>query len=91
VSESGAAVTPLARSAFDSDGGERRLTALYGVARSTGSAASRRAELSALGALDADYLALTQKGRLAASCARPARKRTARACRSTPQRGGTWN
>ncbi len=58
-----AAVTPLARSSFDSQGGERRLCALWGVETLDGFAPFGRAEVGALGALTA-YLDLTQRGRL---------------------------
>jgi DNA mismatch repair protein MutS len=63
VSESGAAMTPIARAAFDSAGAERRLCALYDVASLDAFGAFGRAELSALGAI-VDYLELTQRGRL---------------------------
>jgi DNA mismatch repair protein MutS len=63
VSESGAALTPLSRGSFDSDGAERRLCALYGVGTLDAFGTFGRAELAAMGAL-VDYLALTQKGRL---------------------------
>jgi len=61
--EAGAVVTALGRASFDSAAAERRLAALYGVRTSEGFGAFGRAELAALGAI-ADYLALTQKGRL---------------------------
>jgi len=57
------ALTPLARSSFDSTGAVKRLCALYGVGTLDGFGAFGRAELSALGAL-ADYLDLTQRGRM---------------------------
>ncbi|MDE3123282.1 MAG: DNA mismatch repair protein MutS, partial [Paracoccaceae bacterium] len=63
VSESGAAVTPLARASFDSATAEKRLCGLYGVASLDAFGSFGRAELSALGALVA-YLDLTQKGKL---------------------------
>lgn len=63
VTESGAAVTPLARASFDSSGAERRLCALYGVGALDAFGTFSRAELSAMGAL-VDYLELTQRGRL---------------------------
>ncbi|WP_127901353.1 DNA mismatch repair protein MutS [Solirhodobacter olei] len=63
VTESGAAITPLARASFDSDGAEKRLCALWGVASLDAFGGFSRAELSALGAITA-YLELTQKGKL---------------------------
>ena len=61
--ETGLAVTPLARSAFDSTGAEKRLCALFGVGSLDGFGAFGRAEISAMGAL-IDYLDLTQRGNL---------------------------
>ncbi len=58
-----AALTPLPSTRFDSDGGRRRLEALYGVRALDGFGGFGRAELSAAGAL-VDYVAATQKGRL---------------------------
>jgi DNA mismatch repair protein MutS len=63
AAETGAAVTPLGRSAFDSAGAERRLAAQFGVGTVEGFGAFGRAELSALGAV-LDYVAITQQGRL---------------------------
>ncbi len=63
VTEAGAAVTPLARASFDSQGAEKRLCALWGVASLDAFGSFGRAELSALGALVA-YLELTQRGKL---------------------------
>ncbi|RBI84657.1 DNA mismatch repair protein MutS [Rhodosalinus halophilus] len=63
VTESGAAMTPLARSVFDSTGAEKRLTRLFGVETLDGFGAFSRPELAAMGGL-VDYLELTQKGRL---------------------------
>ncbi|MBL4916716.1 DNA mismatch repair protein MutS [Szabonella alba] len=57
------AVTPLARSAFDSTGAERRLCDLFGVGSLEGFGSFGRAEISAMGAL-IDYLDLTQRGKL---------------------------
>ena len=54
-------VLPAAR--FDSQSGERRLKALYGVAALDGFGTLSRADLAALGAL-VDYVELTQRGRL---------------------------
>ncbi len=59
----GAALTPLARSSFDSAGAERRLCALFGVATLEGFGSFGRADLAAMGGL-VEYLHLTQKGRL---------------------------
>ena len=61
--EGGAAVTTMARSAFDSSGAERRLCALFGVGTLEGFGSFGRAELSAMGAIAA-YLELTQRGKL---------------------------
>lgn len=63
VTDSGAALTPLARGSFDSASAERRLCALYGVASLDGFGAFGRAEISAMGAL-VEYLDLTQRGKL---------------------------
>ncbi len=63
VSDSGAAMTPVSRTAFDSAGAEGRLCALYQVASLDAFGAFGRAELSALGAI-VGYLELTQRGRL---------------------------
>jgi DNA mismatch repair protein MutS len=62
-------VLPAAR--FDSQSGERRLKALYGVAALDGFGTLSRADLAALGAL-VDYVELTQRGRLP-NLKRPAR------------------
>jgi len=61
--ETGAAVTVLARSGFDSTGAEARLCELFGVATLEGFGSFGRAELAAMGAL-VEYLDLTQRGRL---------------------------
>ena len=63
VTESGAAMTPLARSSFDSAGAETRLRSLFNVGSLEGFGTFDRAELSAMGALT-DYLELTQRGKL---------------------------
>ncbi len=63
VEETGAALTPLARSSFDSAGAETRLCTVYGTGSLEGFGSFDRAELSAMGAL-VDYLELTQRGRL---------------------------
>ncbi|MBC7155920.1 MAG: DNA mismatch repair protein MutS, partial [Rhodobacteraceae bacterium] len=61
--EAGAALTPLARSAFDSTAAGRRLCALFEVATLDAFGAFGRAELAALGGL-VEYLDLTQRGNL---------------------------
>jgi len=63
AAEAGAALTPLARSSFDSSGAEKRLCALFNVGSLEGFGAFERSELAAMGAL-VDYLDLTQRGRL---------------------------
>ncbi len=63
VTDSGAALTPLARASFDSTGAEKRLCDLFRVGSLEGFGAFDRAELSAMGAL-VDYLDLTQRGKL---------------------------
>jgi len=63
VTESGAALTPLARSSFDSQSAEKRLCALWQVGSLDGFGSFGRAELAALGAI-VDYLDLTQRGKL---------------------------
>jgi DNA mismatch repair protein MutS len=59
----GAVVTALAPLSFDSQNGERRLCALYGVATLDAFGRFGRAEVAALAGL-LDYLDLTQKGNL---------------------------
>ncbi|MCC7047882.1 MAG: DNA mismatch repair protein MutS [Alphaproteobacteria bacterium] len=56
-------LTPLPAQRFDSDGGRRRLQALYQVDALDGFGQFGRAELAAAGVL-VDYVELTQKGRL---------------------------
>lgn len=63
VAEARAALTPLSRASFDSQGGERRLCAAFAVGSLEAFGAFGRAELSAMGAI-ADYLDLTQRGKL---------------------------
>lgn len=58
----GAALTPLPASRFDSTQAERRLKAHFGVSALDGFGAFTRAEVSALGTL-LDYVLLTQVGR----------------------------
>ncbi|SEC66725.1 DNA mismatch repair protein MutS [Rhodobacter sp. 24-YEA-8] len=63
VTDSGAAMTPLARASFDSTGAEKRLCALWQVSSLEGFGSFTRAEIAAMGGL-VDYLDLTQRGRL---------------------------
>ncbi|MFD2172983.1 DNA mismatch repair protein MutS [Rhodobacter lacus] len=63
VSDLRAALTPLARSSFDSQGAEKRLCDLFAVGSLDAFGAFSRAEISAMGAL-VDYLDLTQRGKL---------------------------
>ena len=63
VTESGAAVTALARGSFDSTGGEKRLCYLWNVGSLDAFGTFGRAEIAAMGAL-VDYLDLTQRGKL---------------------------
>jgi DNA mismatch repair protein MutS len=61
--ESGAAVTALSRVAFDSTNGEKRLCRVFGVASLDAFGGFGRAEVAAMAAV-ADYLELTQKGKM---------------------------
>ncbi|WP_323781862.1 DNA mismatch repair protein MutS [Thalassovita sp.] len=63
VSESGAALTPLSRAAFDSTSAEKRLCALFEVSSLDAFGQFSRAEVSAMGAV-VEYLEITQKGKL---------------------------
>ena len=63
ASEAGAALTELPPGSFDSTAATRRLAALFGVETLEGFGSFSRAELAAMGAI-ADYLDLTQKGRM---------------------------
>ena len=63
VSESGAALTELARGSFDSASAEKRLCSLFGVGALDAFGSFGRAEVAAMGAL-VDYLDLTQRGKL---------------------------
>ncbi|MEM1162073.1 MAG: DNA mismatch repair protein MutS [Pseudomonadota bacterium] len=63
IEEAGAVPTPLGPASFDSASSTQRLCSLFRVASLDGFGSFERAELSALGAL-ADYLEITQKGRL---------------------------
>ncbi len=63
VTESGAALTPLGRAAFDSEGGKKRLCALFNVGSLDGFGSFTRAEIAAMGGI-VEYLEITQKGNL---------------------------
>ena len=63
IADSGAALTELARSSFDSTGGEKRLCAVYSVASLDAFGSFDRAEVAAMAALVA-WLEVTQKGQL---------------------------
>lgn len=63
VSESGAALTPLAPSAFDSTTAQDRLTGFFGIKSLDAFGQFDRAQVSAMGAILA-YLEITQKGQL---------------------------
>lgn len=58
-----AALTPLGRASFDSQGAERRLLGLFSVGSLDAFGSFSRAEISAMGAI-VDYLELTQRGKL---------------------------
>ena len=63
IKDAGAAVTPMARGAFDSTAGEKRLLALFNIRTLDAFGDFKRAEVSAMGAL-IQYLEITQKGQL---------------------------
>ena len=63
VEDADAALTTVARSAFDSDGANSRLCALFSVATLEAYGSFSRAELGAMGAV-VSYLDLTQRGQL---------------------------
>lgn len=63
VTEAGAAITELGRSAFDSTNGDKRLCRLYSVASLDAFGSFERAEVSAMAAV-VEYLEITQKGNL---------------------------
>ena len=63
ANDMGVALTPLARSSFDSAAAEKRLCELFGVATLDAFGSFERAEIAAMGAL-IDYLDITQKGKL---------------------------
>ena len=73
IEEAGAVATSLGAASFDSAAAEVRLKALFQVAALDSFGAFERPELAALGAL-ADYIELTQKGRL--PMIRPPRRET---------------
>jgi len=73
IEEAGAVATPLGAASFDSAAAEARLKVLFRVAALDSFGAFERPELAALGAL-ADYIELTQKGRL--PLLRPPRRET---------------
>ncbi|MFT3690727.1 DNA mismatch repair protein MutS [Paenirhodobacter sp.] len=63
VADMRAALTPLPRAAFDSQGAEQRLLSLYAVGSLDAFGAFARPDVSAMGAI-VDYLNLTQRGKL---------------------------
>ncbi|MDW3180535.1 DNA mismatch repair protein MutS [Roseobacter sp.] len=63
VEEFGIALTGIARSAFDSAGGEKRLCDLFDVETLDAYGSFTRAEIAAMGAI-LQYLEITQKGKL---------------------------
>ncbi|CTQ49189.1 DNA mismatch repair protein MutS [Jannaschia donghaensis] len=63
VTEQGAAVSPLGRSAFDSGSAQGRLQDLFGVGSLDAFGSFDRAELGAMGAL-IEYIEITQRGKL---------------------------
>ncbi|SMY07182.1 DNA mismatch repair protein MutS [Flavimaricola marinus] len=63
VSDLGAAMTGLGRTAFDSTSGEKRLCSVYGVASLDAFGSFTRTEISALAGL-VEYLDITQKGNM---------------------------
>lgn len=63
VSDTRAALTPLARSSFDSQGAENRLCDLFSVGSLDAFGTFSKAEIAAMGAL-IDYLDMTQRGKL---------------------------
>ncbi|VAV94173.1 DNA mismatch repair protein MutS, partial [hydrothermal vent metagenome] len=63
IEESGAAISPLGRAAFDSTGGEARLCELFEVGTLEAFGQFSRPEVAAMGAI-VEYLEITQKGKL---------------------------
>lgn len=76
IEETGAAITPLSPSSFDSNSSEKRLLEHYTVSSLDGYGKFERPEISALGAL-LDYIFLTQKDALP-FLAPPIREETSR-------------
>ncbi|PYG26561.1 DNA mismatch repair protein MutS [Pelagimonas varians] len=67
LADLGAEVTVLGNASFDSSAAENRLCGVFQVQTLSGFGSFTRAELSAMGAL-ADYLNITQKGRMPMLC-----------------------
>ncbi len=63
VSDFDIALTPIARSAFDSSSAEKRVCDLFGIGSLDAFGTFTRAEIAAMGAI-VDYLDITQKGKL---------------------------
>ncbi|HAW34504.1 MAG TPA: DNA mismatch repair protein MutS, partial [Erythrobacter sp.] len=63
VSDFDIALTPIARSAFDSSSAEKRVCDLFGIGSLDAFGSFERADISAMGAI-IDYLEITQKGKL---------------------------
>lgn len=63
VADSGASLSPLGQSAFDSTGGEKRLCALFGIATLEAFGTFTRPEIAAMAAI-VEWLEITQKGKL---------------------------
>ncbi len=63
ISDSGAAISPLGRAAFDSSGAEKRLCSLFGVRTLEAYGQFSRPEVAVMGAI-VEYLDITQKGKL---------------------------
>lgn len=63
ITQTGAAITPMARASFDSSSAQKRLCKLYQVETLDAYGDFPRAQISAMGAL-IDYLEITQRGNL---------------------------
>ncbi len=63
VTDTGGALTPIARASFDSTAAKKRLNNLFNVASLDAFGQFNRAEIAAMGAI-VDYLDITQKGKL---------------------------
>ena len=63
IEETGAAITPLSPSSFDSGSAERRIQSLFQVKSLDSFGSFTRSDLAAMGAI-IDYLEITQKGKL---------------------------